>query len=57
MIEGGLPFPPPCILGHEAAGIVEGVGDGVTDFAPGDHVIGCLNSWCGMYKFCTQGRP
>ena len=57
VIEGGLPFPPPCVLGHEPAGIVEQVGEGVTDFAPGDHVIGCLSTWCGVCKFCTQGRP
>lgn len=57
VIEGGLPVPPPCILGHEPAGVVEEVGEGVTDFAPGDHVIGCLTSWCGVCKFCTQGRP
>ena len=57
VIEGGLPVPPPCILGHEPAGVVEAVGAGVTDFAPGDHVIGCLTSWCGVCKFCTQGRP
>ena len=57
VMEGGLPVPPPCVLGHEPAGIVETVGEGVTDFAPGDHVIGCLNSWCGVCKFCTGGRP
>ena len=57
VLEGGLPLPPPCILGHEPAGIVEQVGDGVGDFAPGDHVIGCLSSWCGVCKFCTAGRP
>lgn len=57
VIEGGLPFPPPAILGHEPAGVVEAVGDGVTDFVPGDHVIGCLSSWCGVCKFCTGGRP
>jgi S-(hydroxymethyl)glutathione dehydrogenase/alcohol dehydrogenase len=57
VIEGGLPFPPPCVLGHEPAGIVEAVGAGVTDFVPGDHVIGCLTSWCGVCKFCTAGRP
>jgi S-(hydroxymethyl)glutathione dehydrogenase/alcohol dehydrogenase len=57
VIEGGLPMPPPCILGHEPAGIVEAVGAGVTDFAPGDHVIGCITSWCGVCKFCTGGRP
>jgi S-(hydroxymethyl)glutathione dehydrogenase/alcohol dehydrogenase len=57
VIEGGLPVPPPCVLGHEPAGIVETVGAGVTDFAPGDHVIGCLTSFCGVCKFCTGGRP
>jgi S-(hydroxymethyl)glutathione dehydrogenase/alcohol dehydrogenase len=57
VIEGGLPVPCPCILGHEPAGIVEAVGEGVTDFTPGDHVIGCLTSWCGVCKFCTGGRP
>jgi S-(hydroxymethyl)glutathione dehydrogenase/alcohol dehydrogenase len=57
VIEGGLPMPPPCILGHEPAGVVEAVGEGVVDFAPGDHVIGCITSWCGVCKFCTGGRP
>ena len=31
----------PCILGHEAAGVVESVGEGVTSVKPGDHVIPC----------------
>jgi S-(hydroxymethyl)glutathione dehydrogenase/alcohol dehydrogenase len=57
VIEGGLPVPPPSILGHEPAGVVEAVGAGVTDFAAGDHVIGCMTSWCGVCKFCTAGRP
>jgi len=57
VIEGGLPVPPPCILGHEPAGVVEAVGEGVGDFAPGDHVIGCLTAWCGVCRFCTGGRP
>jgi S-(hydroxymethyl)glutathione dehydrogenase/alcohol dehydrogenase len=57
VIEGGLPVPPPCVLGHEPAGVVEAVGDGVSDFAPGDHVIGCLTAFCGVCKFCTAGRP
>jgi S-(hydroxymethyl)glutathione dehydrogenase/alcohol dehydrogenase len=57
VIEGGLPVPPPCVLGHEPAGVVEAVGAGVADFAPGDHVIGCLTAWCGVCKFCTGGRP
>ena len=57
VIEGGLPFPPPAVLGHEPAGVVEAVGEGVLEFVPGDHVIGCLSSWCGECKFCTGGRP
>ena len=57
VLEGGLPVPLPCVLGHEPAGVVEAVGAGVVDFAPGDHVIGCLTAWCGVCKFCTNGRP
>ena len=57
VIEGGLPMPPPTILGHEPAGIVEAVGEGVGDFAPGDHVIGCISAWCGTCEWCLQGRP
>jgi S-(hydroxymethyl)glutathione dehydrogenase/alcohol dehydrogenase len=57
VIEGNLPVPPPSILGHEPAGVVEAVGQGVGDFAPGDHVIGCITSWCGVCRFCTEGRP
>ena len=57
VLEGGLPFPPPCILGHEPAGVVQEVGAGVSDFAPGDHVIGCTTGWCGICRFCTEGRP
>jgi S-(hydroxymethyl)glutathione dehydrogenase/alcohol dehydrogenase len=57
VIEGSLPVPPPCILGHEPAGVVEAVGEGVRDVAPGDHVIGCLTAWCGVCRLCTAGRP
>ena len=56
-VDGLYPFPPPAILGHEAAGIVEAVGDQVTDFKPGDHVIGCLSIFCGRCEFCLSGRP
>ncbi len=57
MLEGSIPFPPPAILGHEPAGIVEAVGEGVSEVGVGDHVIGCLNRWCGICRFCTGGRP
>lgn len=44
----------PCILGHEAAGVVESVGDGVTSVQPGDHVIPCYQAYCGECKFCKH---
>jgi S-(hydroxymethyl)glutathione dehydrogenase/alcohol dehydrogenase len=39
VINGDLPMPLPCVLGHEGAGVVEAVGAGVTRVAPGDHVV------------------
>lgn len=44
----------PCILGHEAAGVVESVGEGVTSVKPGDHVIPCYQAYCGDCKFCKH---
>lgn len=44
----------PCVLGHEAAGVVESVGEGVTDVVPGDHVIPCYQAYCGICKFCEH---
>ncbi|HBO39029.1 MAG TPA: S-(hydroxymethyl)glutathione dehydrogenase/class III alcohol dehydrogenase [Pasteurellaceae bacterium] len=46
----------PCVLGHEGAGIVEAVGEGVTDFQVGDHVIPLYTAECGKCKFCTSGK-
>ncbi len=57
VIEGNLPMPPPTVLGHEPAGVVEAVGSDVRDFAPGDHVIGCLSAFCGSCESCMKGRP
>jgi len=45
------------VLGHESAGIVEAVGDGVTYVAPGDHVITCLSVFCGTCPQCVTGHP
>ncbi|KAF8392117.1 hypothetical protein HHK36_022459 [Tetracentron sinense] len=46
----------PCILGHEAAGIVESIGEGVTEVQPGDHVIPCYQAECRECKFCKSGK-
>lgn len=56
-VEGSLPVPCPCVLGHEPAGIVEQVGDNVTYVKPGDRVIACLSIFCGTCEYCVTGRP
>ena len=56
-VDGLYPLPAPAILGHEAAGIVEAVGDQVTYVQPGDHVICCLSVFCGHCEMCVAGRP
>ena len=45
------------VLGHEGAGIVEAVGDQVTMFRPGDHVVACLSGFCGSCAQCLSGHP
>lgn len=57
VLERSLPSPLPTVLGHEPAGVVEAVGPDVHDFAPGDHVIGCLSVFCGHCEYCVAGRP
>jgi S-(hydroxymethyl)glutathione dehydrogenase/alcohol dehydrogenase len=54
-VDGLYPMNAPAILGHEAAGIVEAVGDQVEEFAPGDHVIACLSLFCGRCDYCLTG--
>ncbi len=56
-IEGLWPFPPPVVMGHEASGIVEKVGEGVTYVQPGDHVVLSFVPTCGACYYCTIGRP
>ncbi len=55
--EGGISDDFPFLLGHEAAGIVESVGDGVTDVAPGDFVILNWRAVCGHCRSCARGKP
>jgi S-(hydroxymethyl)glutathione dehydrogenase/alcohol dehydrogenase len=55
--NGGLPQPVPAILGHEAAGDVVAVGDGVTDLAVGDRVIASWLPPCGSCPSCLRGEP
>jgi S-(hydroxymethyl)glutathione dehydrogenase/alcohol dehydrogenase len=55
--RGTLPMPPPRIIGHEGAGVVEEIGPGVTSVAPGDHVILCWMYPCGHCVECGRGRP
>ena len=46
----------PVVLGHEGAGIVVEVGEGVTSVKPGDHVIPLYTAECGKCEFCTSGK-
>jgi S-(hydroxymethyl)mycothiol dehydrogenase len=55
--EGGINDDFPFLLGHEAAGVVEAVGEGVTDVAPGDFVILNWRAVCGQCRACQRGRP
>ena len=56
-IENLRPRKLPTIPGHEAAGIVEAVGPGVTGLKPGDHVISVFVTSCGECRYCNAGRP
>jgi S-(hydroxymethyl)mycothiol dehydrogenase len=55
--EGGINDDYPFLLGHEAAGVVEYVGDGVTDVTPGDFVVLNWRAVCGTCRACRRGRP
>ncbi len=54
--QGKLPLPTPTILGHEAAGEVVEVGDGVTSVKPGDHVVVMWTPMCGQCYMCRRGQ-
>ena len=55
--EGGIGADFPYLLGHEAAGVVEAVGEHVTEVRPGDFVILNWRAVCGQCRACRRGRP
>ncbi|SDN05108.1 zinc-dependent alcohol dehydrogenase family protein [Ensifer sp. YR511] len=57
VINGDRPRPMPMALGHEAAGIVEALGEGVVDLQQGDHVVMVFMPSCGHCLPCAEGRP
>jgi alcohol dehydrogenase len=57
VINGDRPRPMPMALGHEAAGIVEELGEGVSDLQVGDHVVVVFVPSCGHCMPCAEGRP
>jgi aryl-alcohol dehydrogenase len=54
--DGDMPFPAPGVLGHEGAGVVAAVGDGVTNVTVGDKVV-IGWPWCGSCRNCLDGQP
>jgi S-(hydroxymethyl)glutathione dehydrogenase/alcohol dehydrogenase len=55
--NGTIPMPPPTVLGHEAAGVIAELGEGVTDLRVGDHVVVSWIPMCGKCRYCVEGRP
>jgi len=54
--NGTLLAPLPSVLGHEGAGVIEDVGEGVENLAPGDHVVISWVPQCGQCYFCARGQ-
>jgi S-(hydroxymethyl)glutathione dehydrogenase/alcohol dehydrogenase len=55
--NGTLTYPLPLVLGHEGSGVIVEVGEGVDQFAVGDHVVSSFVSMCGHCHYCQTGRP
>jgi S-(hydroxymethyl)glutathione dehydrogenase/alcohol dehydrogenase len=55
--NGTIAYPLPLVLGHEGAGIVTAIGEGVSSLAIGDHVVSSFVSMCGRCHYCRTGRP
>ncbi len=56
-VDGKWAMPLPTVLGHEASGVVEAVGEGVSYVAPGDRVIMSFRPFCGTCYHCVRGEP
>jgi len=57
VLDGTIPWPPPVVLGHEGAGVVDAIGEAVKHVAPGDHVVLHTLAYCGTCKWCIIGKP
>jgi Zn-dependent alcohol dehydrogenase len=55
--NGTIAFPLPLVLGHEGAGVIVAVGEGLSRYQVGDHVISSFVSMCGRCHYCQSGRP
>lgn len=55
--NGTIPMPPPLVLGHEGAGVVVEIGEGLTELAVSDSVVTSFVSMCGHCRYCQTGRP
>jgi Zn-dependent alcohol dehydrogenase len=57
VLNGTIPFPTPVVLGHEGAGVVEEIGEGVQKVKVGDHVVLTTLGNCGLCDACDRGEP
>jgi len=57
VIDGSLAYPLPIVLGHEGAGVVEAIGEAVTQVRVGDHVVCSWNPHCGHCFYCERDLP
>src|SRR5271155_5008754 len=55
--NGTISYPLPLVLGHEGAGVIVALGEGVDNYEIGDHVISSFVSMCGRCHYCQTGRP